>query len=122
MIMKANVQHHDFFGSAAADISNNTNLQKFLESKRVDTTRYEAVGAGFNGGHEGSFSGFIICKDKQKSTEDRDHIIRLSFEEAISKDEFFSLFKRFEVLIASKDGGYGIAEVNGELIVSKDEA
>lgn len=120
--MKANVQHHDFFGSAAADISDHTDLQKFLESRGVDTTRFKAVGAGFYNGYEASFSGFIICKDNQKSTEDRDQLIRLNFEKEITRDEFFSLFKRFEVLITSKHGSYEIAEVNGDLVISKDEA
>lgn len=119
--MKANVQHHEFSGIAAADKSDHTDLQKFLKSKGVDTTRYEAIGAGFSGGYEVSFSGFIICKDNQKTTEERDHLIRLSFEKEITKDEFFSLFKRFEVLLTAKHGGYGIAEANGELVISKDE-
>lgn len=120
--MKANIQHHGFSGSATADISEHTDLQNFLKSRGVDTTRFEAVGAGFYGGYEDVFSGFIICKDNQKSTEDRDQIIRLNFEKEITKEEFFSLFKRFEVLLTSKQGGYEIAEVNGELVVSKDEA
>ena len=119
--MKDNVQHHDFFGATAADLSDHTNLQRFLESKRVDTTRYEAVGAGFSGGNEDAFSGFIICKDNQKSTEERDHILKVYFEEEITREEFFSLFKEIKVLLVSKHSGYGIAEVNGELVISKND-
>ncbi|GAB3527679.1 hypothetical protein GCM10027443_04520 [Pontibacter brevis] len=119
--MKANVHHHDFFGSAAADISERITLQKFLESKGVDTERYEAVGAGFDVGQEEPFSGFIICRDNQKSTEERDQLIRLHFEKEINQEEFFSLFKRFEVLLTATKGGYGIIEANGELVISRDD-
>lgn len=119
--MTANVPTHEFIGTAAADISDHTNLQQFLGTKGVDTARYEPIGAGFNGGYEDAFSGFIICKDNQRSTEERDHLIKLYFEEKMTKDEFFSLFKRFEVIVTAKHGGYETAETNGELVISKDE-
>lgn len=119
--MKATVHHHDLFGSAAADIRDHMNLQMYLESKGVDTERYEAVGAGFNLEQDNSFSGFVICKDSQKSTEERDQLIRLHFEKEMTKEEFFSLFKRFEVILTSTRSNYEIEEANGEFIISKDE-
>ena len=41
MTMKAQVQC--FVASAAADISEHSNLQKLLVSRKVEVTRYEAV-------------------------------------------------------------------------------
>ncbi|MFD3002006.1 hypothetical protein ACFS7Z_16660 [Pontibacter toksunensis] len=119
--MKTNVQNTDLFGAAAAAVSSQAGLQNFLASKKVDTSRYEAVGVGFSGGNNNLFSGFIVCKDNQKSTEDRDHILKVYFEEEISRDEFFSLFKQFDVVLASKQSGYEIAEVDGELVFSRND-
>lgn len=119
--MSANIQDDEFSGIAAASICEHMNLQRFLVSKKVDTARYEAVGAGFHSESEGSFSGYITCKDNQKSTEEREHLIRVHFEQDITKEEFFSLFKRFEVLITPRHGGYRATEVNGELVISKNE-
>ena len=119
--MKATAYHHDFFGSAVADISNHMSLQNYLEAKGVDTERYEAVGAGFNTEEDGSFAGFIICRDNQKSTEERDQLIRLHFAKEMTKEEFFSLFKHFEVVLTSTRGNYEIEEADGELVISKDD-
>ncbi|WP_161889291.1 hypothetical protein [Pontibacter russatus] len=118
--MKANVPSDEFIGSAAAGTHHHASLQQFLDAKGVDTTRYEPVGAGFSGGGD-AFSGFIICKDNQRSTEERDHLIKLYFEEKMAQEEFFSLFKRFEVVVISKHGVYDIAETNGELVIEKEE-
>lgn len=119
--MKATVPSDEFTGTAAADVSSHTSLRQFLAARGVDTTRYEPVGAGFSSGHENAFTGFIVCKDHQRSTEERDHLIKLSFEQQMTRDEFFSLFKRFEVIVTLKHGGYEIAETNGELVIEKEE-
>ncbi|MDY0988727.1 hypothetical protein SOM12_14950 [Flavobacterium sp. CFBP9031] len=95
--MKASVQYNDFVGTSAADISDHTDLKEFLTSKKVDTEKYEPFGAGFYSGYSDFFSAKIICRDKEKSTSTKPHIVSLSFE--ITKDDFFELFKRFHVII-----------------------
>ena len=100
--MKAKVQYNDFVGTAAADISDHTNLTIFLQSRGVDMERYNAIGAKFYSGERGFFSASIICIDKNCG-EGENPIIEITFESDISRDEFFSLFKRFSVIITQED-------------------
>lgn len=45
--MKAYVQYNDFLGTAAADISDYTTLEKYLNGINVDTNRYHPIGLNF---------------------------------------------------------------------------
>jgi hypothetical protein len=100
--MKAQVQYDDFVGTAAADISDYSDLQKLLVSRKVDVTRYEAVGASFYSGYNHNFIASIICLDRLNSTVDQPHLVDISFEVDFARDEFFNLFKRFKVIITNK--------------------
>ena len=95
--MKADVQYNDFKGTAAADISDHRTLQDFLNSKKVDITKYESFGATFYSGYSDFFDASIICRDLEKSTSEKSHIVEFHFE--VTKDEFFEFFKRFNVVI-----------------------
>lgn len=95
--MEASVQYNDFKGTAAADISDDTNLNRFLNKKGVDTARYNAIGAEFYHGYSDYFSAAIICRDKNSNTLCKFNIEKLSHE------EFFNLFKRFNVVISNTD-------------------
>ena len=65
--MKASVQYNDYLGSSAADISDHTTLNKFIENRGVSTERYNAIGAEFYAGYSDFFTASIICEDKEVS-------------------------------------------------------
>lgn len=116
--MKALVQYNDFIGSSAADISDHTDLNKFIATRGVDTDRYLAVGARFYSNYSHGFSASIICIDKEQSTEKKKHIVKLSFGKKIDRTEFFELFKRFEVIITNKDSGYIDQDIDEEVTMN----
>jgi hypothetical protein len=115
--MKADVQYNDFIGTSAADISDHTNLNKFLASRGVDTDRFDSIGASFYAGYSDFFSATIICIDKQKSTEANPYLVSISFEDKFDKDEFFDLFKRFNVVISTKYGEHQDRKIDEEIII-----
>lgn len=97
MKAKASVQYNDFKGTSAADISDHTNLKEFLNSKGVNTDRFNPIGAAFYQGYSTFSSASIICEDIENSK-----LIRLYVHE-MSQDEFFNLFKRLDVVFANRD-------------------
>ena len=113
--MKASVQYNDFIGTSAADISDYTNLNKFLASRGVDTARYEAIGASFYARYSDFFTASIICIDKEQSTEEKKQIVKIGFEAEFCKDEFFDLFKRFDVVITKNHGGYHDQDIDEKI-------
>lgn len=113
--MKASVQYNDLLGTAAADKSDYVWLDSVLIERGVDTERYEAVGASFFAGYSDYFSASIICVDKQKSTEQKEHIVSISFENEFTKEQFFDLFKRFEVIVTKRFGNYENLEIDEEM-------
>lgn len=115
--MKADVQYNDYIGTSAADISDHTDLNKFLASRGVDTDRYDSIGASFYAGYSDFFSASIICLDKHKSTSEKSYIVSISFEDELNKDEFFDLFKRFNVVVSTKYGGYQNKEIDEEIMI-----
>lgn len=115
--MKASVQYNDFIGTSAADISDHTNLNEFLASRGVDADRYDAIGASFYAGYSDFFSASIICIDNEQSTADKKHIVKIGFEAEFDKDEFFDLFKHFDVVISKKYDGYQDQEIDEEITI-----
>lgn len=114
--MKADVQYNDYIGTAAADISDHTDLKAFLQSRKVDTKRFDPIGASFYHGYNDFFSMSIICTDRDKSTTVNPYIVKIHFESAITHEEFFNLFKRFNVIVTIKHGGYQDNIINEELV------
>lgn len=119
--MKADVQYNDFTGTSAADISDHTNLNKFLASRGVDTDRYYSIGASFYAGYSYFFSASIICIDKQKSTNEKPYIVSISFEDEFAKDEFFDLFKRLNVVISTNYVRYQDQVIDEEIMIDDRE-
>ena len=116
--MKADVQYNDFKGTAAADISDHTSLEDFLNDRGIDVVRFTAIGAEFYSGYSDFFSASILCVDNEKSVEQKKHIVSMEFE--ITKDDFFELFKRFNVVITDPFGGYDELEID-ELITFNED-
>lgn len=115
--MKATTQYTDFNGTAAADISDHYNLEAFLKSRGVDTDRYKAIGVEFYHGEGDYFSATIICLDNENSTKEKPYISNLSFESGVTYEEFFGLFKRFNVILTKKYGGYEENAINENITV-----
>jgi len=113
--MKANTQYNDFEGTSAADISDHSNLKKFLESRNVDLERYDPIGASFYHGYSDFFTAYIICIDKEQSRGDEPFIVNMHFEKEFSHREFFDLFKRFHVVVTNKHGGYHDRAIDEEI-------
>lgn len=101
--MEAKTQYNDYLGTAAADIADGYDLNDFLKSRGVDIERYEAIGAKFYHGYAEFFSASILCIDKE-SIERK--IVSLNFEEKFNHEQFFNLFKRFDVMVIKKTGDY----------------
>lgn len=106
--MKAEVQYNDFTGTAAADISDHTNLKRFIEKKGIDVENYEAFGASFYSSYSDFFTASIICRDLSKT--EKPYIVEFNFN--LTKDEFFKLFKRFNVIITEKFDKHSNREID----------
>lgn len=99
--MKANTKYNDFTGTATADISDHTNLHKFLCNYNIDTERFTPIGAQFYTGDSGSFYVSIICKEKRE--DGNGEVVKIEFFNEITHEMFFSLFKRFKVVVSNSN-------------------
>ena len=100
-MMKAKTRYNDFTGTAAADISYNTNLNEFLQTYNIDTERFFPIGAQFQTGDSGSFYVSIICEEKREDS--NGEVVNIEFFNEITHEMFFSLFKRFKVVVANSN-------------------
>jgi hypothetical protein len=112
--MKASVQYNDFVGTSAADISDHTYLVDFLVGQGVDTNIYEPIGVGFFSG-EHTFQPSVICLNKELSKEGKPYITEVHFDNKISPEAFFKLFKRLKVVLLKKHGAYERFEIDEEI-------
>lgn len=92
--MRAKVQYNDYKGTAAADDADGFKLKNLLKQKGVDIERYEAVGTSFFSHYSDVFTASIICFDNEEKK-----YVEFEFSPDIQRDDFFSLFKRFSVVI-----------------------
>lgn len=113
MKAQANVKYNDFKGTAAADISDFSNLEDFLRNKGVDINRYNPVGVDFDSSYEKCSYG-VICRDKEANNK----LVEIRFESEGSYEEFFSLFKRFNVILTH--GAYDDCEIDSEWVYVDD--
>ncbi len=113
--MEANTQYNDFKGTSAADISDHTDLKKFLESRGVDTNRYNPIGVKFYHAYNDFFSASIICLDRENSTPGNAYITSIGFEREFDHKDFFNLFKRFNVVLTRTNSGYEEREIDEEI-------
>lgn len=111
---QADVQYNDFKGTAAADIADFTNLEEFLKTKGVDVNRYNPVGVDFFSSYDSCSYG-VICKDKEANNK----LVEIRFESKGSYEEFFSLFKRFNVILTNR-GAYNDCEIDSNCIYVDD--
>lgn len=114
MKVQADVQYNDFKGTAAADIADFSNLEDFLKRKGVDTNRYNPVGVDFFSSYDSCSYG-VKCKDKEANNK----LVEIRFESKGSYKEFFSLFKRFNVILTNH-GAYNNCEIDSDFICIDD--
>lgn len=97
MKIKASVQYDDFVGTSAADSSDFMRLEEFLKSKGLNTEKFMPIGVDFYSGYSEHLNVRFICEDTESN-----EIKTFGFEEKITRDEFFNLFKRFHVILTKK--------------------
>lgn len=101
--MKASVQYNDFTGTAAADISDflskvgGDKLKSIGKHFGLNEDRFDVIAISVNGVEE--FSVALICIDKQKSTEEKEHIVKIDLEIEDPKVILDILFKRLEFIL-----------------------
>lgn len=105
--MKACTQYNDYRGTAAADISDYGSLSDYLRKKGVDTERYEPVGVELYTGYSNHISYRFICVDKESRERTA---VKIGFESNGSFEEFFNLFKRFDVILTWAKGSNEFAD------------
>lgn len=104
--MKADVQYNDFVGTAAADISDflgskfGDDLDSFRKYFKIDETRFKVIGISIYG--TDCFYISFLCVDKQKSTEVKEHIVKMSIDIKKEKEILDFLFKRLHIVLHSK--------------------
>ena len=108
--MKAETKYCDFSGTVAADISDHINLNQFLTARGVSLERYEAVGVRLYSSCIAGSAVSIFCIDKIQSIDGKPYLVQLDFKQEITKEEFFSLFKRFELIMTTT--GYQELEID----------
>lgn len=98
--MKADTQYGDLKGTASADISDfigkDNDLQDLCEIFNLDRNRYKIIGISISGTMD--FSGALICIDREKSKNQREHIVKIYLNK-LDEPIFDLLFKRFEVIL-----------------------
>ena len=104
--MKADVQYNDFVGTVAADISDylGTKYGDWLESFgkyfNIDEDRFKVIGISIYGTDDFYIS--LLCIDKQKSTDTKEHIVSMSIKVENKKEILNFLFKRLHIVLHSK--------------------
>ncbi len=104
--MKANVQYNDFKGTASADISDFlggaggddvNGLSKYFD---IDIERFTPVGISIYGTENFGIS--VFCVDKEKSTEEKEHIVKMYCDVEDKEDIIEILFKRLNIVLHDK--------------------
>ncbi|MGN7823144.1 hypothetical protein ACTJJB_23695 [Chitinophaga sp. 22536] len=104
--MKANVQYGDFKGSAAADISDSlsrlagNSLKGIGKYFKLDEKRFDPVGISIYGTDHFYIS--LLCVDKNKSKEGKEHIVSMSMDVADDREILRILFKRLNIVLYSR--------------------
>lgn len=101
--MKADTQYNDLVGTVAADISDlstTTNrLEELASFFKINQERFKPVGISMYG--TDAFYVAFICVDKEKSTDEKEHIVKIRVGED-QEDILDFLFKRLHVVLYDK--------------------
>jgi hypothetical protein len=104
--MKASVQYNDFKGTVSADISDflggagGDDVEGLAKYFDLNQDRFTPVGISIYG-TEGFYVS-LFCVDKEKSTEQKEHIVKMSCEVENEKEILDILFKRLHIVLHDK--------------------
>ncbi len=102
--MKANVQYNDFTGTVSADISDalggagGDNIKGLAKYFNLNEERFEPIGISMYG--TDGFHISLLCVDKEKSTDEKEHIVSMSYD--IENENINHLFKRLDIVLHDK--------------------
>jgi len=101
--MKASVQYNDLKGTAAADIADHFrrgSLEDIGEYFNLDTNRFKIVGISLHGTEDLYIS--LICVDKEKSTNEKEHIVDIYIDNKDKKGVLSTIFKRLNIVLHNR--------------------
>jgi len=101
--MKADASYNDLIGTVAADIADTTTMHnEFSELGnlfKLDKKRFTLIGLSLYGTKSPSLS--LLCVDKKKSTDDKEHIVSIMVDRE-DKNILEKLFKRLHIVLYEK--------------------
>ena len=104
--MKANAQYDDLIGTVAADISDHlggpgfNNMKALAKYFKLNEDRFEIKGISFYGTDKRYVS--LICIDKERSTDNKNFIVKISVPIEDEREIFSILFKRLHIVLHNK--------------------
>ncbi|WP_420386706.1 hypothetical protein [Roseivirga sp.] len=119
--MKASVQYNDFKGTVAADISdflggpsNGDDLRSIGKYFNLNEDRFTIVGLSVYG--TTNFYVSLICVDKERSSEEKEHIVSMSYDIENEREILGILFKRLHIVLHDRyDSKYPSLEYDEEV-------
>lgn len=119
--MKASVQYNDFKGTVAADISdflggppNGDDLRSIGKYFNLNEDRFTIVGLSVYG--TTNFYVSLICVDKERSSEEKEHIVSMSYDIQNEREILGILFKRLHIVLYDRyDSKYPSLEYDEEV-------
>lgn len=118
--MKASVQYNDFKGTASADISDflggagGDDMEGLAKYFDLNQERFTPIGISIYGTNK--FYVSLVCVDKEKSTPEKEHIVKMSCEVEDEKEILDILFKRLHIVLHNKfDDKYPNLEYDEEV-------
>jgi len=98
--MIAKVKYCDYVGTTAGDISDFETLDDFLTTNNIDINTFEPIGIKLRTYYDKEFTVTALLKDKNISDKENSEVIKKELK--VSKEEFFRLFKRLEIILLNK--------------------
>jgi hypothetical protein len=104
--MKADLINYDFVGTVTAEVSDflvseyGDNLESFGKYFNLDLNRFKVIGLSIYGTKNYKLS--LICVDKKKSTNEKEHKTSISIDIEDNKDFLSFLFKRLNFVLHSR--------------------
>lgn len=98
--------------------ANNSELTSLLRSRKIDTQRYEPIGAGFYHQYEDCFNASVICIDRKKFAAGEPYLIKIMLDD-FTHEEYMAFRKKFEVIINPEYRSYYSLNVNS--VLSQDQ-
>jgi hypothetical protein len=104
--MRAKVQYNDFTGTVSADISDflggagGDNIKGLAKYFNLNEERFEPIGISMYG--TDGFHISLLCVDKEKSTNEKEHIVSMSYDIENENEIIDRLFKRLDIVLHDK--------------------